>query len=1549
MRLFLLFLAIWLLGFSSLSAQRITSFPVDEGTDIYLDALEDYLLASRNNRIEEAFELFNGLFLSGAFVEEQQLRIMKLTNMMLERRIPKSSGYVDYLGSLEQLKNLGDNPDELFDQYHGMLEQLLASSSFRSSQYDRVVSFARSFNDQRQLSADTRGTYWKVLGGRVSWGFDNSPWLKVDDLDRLVAISNADSMTIIETSIQVDILEREVSGRGGLANWLHMDLPEEVYAELNEYNFQTNRGIYTASSATMHYPEYFGEQPLHGTFSDKIQIGGVRASAEYPQFTSSDGYLEIRNVGEGINLRGNFEIRGSTVYAIGDEGRTAEVRLSIENEAGTEVLRGSAERFSIKQQERVVGNGVETTIYFGEDSLYHPSVTMKVDVEERLVQLVRTNSGADRNPFYHSLNRINIHADYLDIYLDQDSIVVGRPTVSFAEKGDVTFESEDFFSAGDYYRLQNIAEVNPLVLLLALRQQETGNDFISTERVAQRINPRFTTSNIQSLLFELAAGGFITYDVDNQRVRLKPKVEHYVRADRGDGDYDRVTFRSVTDSINASMNLRTGEITVGGVRPVEFNREKRLAILPLGDQITIFGDRDADFDGKIFAGMTVLEGKDLHFKYRPYQIVMDSIRYMDLFLPEQGSNPDDPNMLSIGSRIEHVTGILLLDAPNNKSGREDIDIFPSIQTDGSSFIYYDAADSTAAYNRDSFFFEMEPFTFQSLHDLREADLEFEGKLVSGGIFPDLEEKVTLQEDGSLGFLTSTEATGTEAYGGRGNYEGQIELNNNGLGGQGTLSYIGAEVESEDLRFELERTTASARQFNLEEETGERDLPQVRGQEVNIDWRPYVDSMLIRSVEETPFSLYQSGVHTFDGLLVLTPEGLKGTGILDWPAASLSSQAIDFAHYSAHADTANVRIQSLDADERLALKTSNVEATVDFENQRASFENNGDELVTILPYNQFQTSIKRFDWDMAGNRIEFESENGLEGRFTSIHPDQDSLTFLADEAIYDLNTSLLELSGVDSVRAADATIYLSDGELQVEPGGKVTELTDCQIIADTINRHHVINRATVNILGRRVYRASGFYEYNVGPHVQELELQEIVGQPIGRGAYSEKATSTRAEGEVGAADEFYIDNQTRFQGTINLDATNSNLFFDGIARIEADNLHRPQWFKVGCEGDKDDLTLEVDEPQGTDGYPLHTGFYLSKDRQLVYPSMIQTLDFRKDHPILPIGGVVRYDEDRDRFLFGDSSRVINNEPLGNIMIFDDQNATVSGEGSLGLGGRLTYVQATSFGRINMDVPPPPLSVEEEEEPGDLMEAEEEENNDIMILPDEEEEESEDLSLTIEEPLAPVYPTVSVEAMTGVNMMLPPKLFDIMTTDIKSASFATPALNLVSDPEFYRNAVLNMFPESREREEAMNGMALGVLDIPKKINAYSFLFSRLNFEWVEDYQSFVSTEDKTGLVSINGESINKMLEIHVEFKMPSAGDDRLYIYIKSPSDLWYYFGFRDGILNLASNNTAFMDELNEMKPRDMVIKMDDGGTFELLPVELSTASAFLRRMDSAFTAQ
>ena len=118
-----------------------------------------------------------------------------------------------------------------------------------------------------------------------------------------------------------------------------------------------------------------------------------------------------------------------------------------------------------------------------------------------------------------------------------------------------------------------------------------------------------------------------------------------------------------------------------------------------------------------------------------------------------------------------------------------------------------------------------------------------------------------------------------------------------------------------------------------------------------------------------------------------------------------------------------------------------------------------------------------------------------------------------------------------------------------------------------------------------------------------------------------------------------------------------------------------------------------------------------------------------------------------------------------------------------------------------------------------------------------------------------------------------------------------------------------------------------------------------KWDAEYQSFVSKEKKLGLVSVEGEPLNKMLEAYVEYKMPTNEDDRLYIYIKSPSELFYFFGFKQGILSVTSNNPEFMDAISGMKAKELITKMDDGNTYEIQAVDVGSARLFLNRVKAA----
>ena len=191
----------------------------------------------------------------------------------------------------------------------------------------------------------------------------------------------------------------------------------------------------------------------------------------------------------------------------------------------------------------------------------------------------------------------------------------------------------------------------------------------------------------------------------------------------------------------------------------------------------------------------------------------------------------------------------------------------------------------------------------------------------------------------------------------------------------------------------------------------------------------------------------------------------------------------------------------------------------------------------------------------------------------------------------------------------------------------------------------------------------------------------------------------------------------------------------------------------------------------------------------------------------------------------------------------------------------------------------------------------------------------------------------------------RLLDIVVNDIVAAGFDAPNINYLKDKEFYQKAAHELFEGKEETMKAVDGLEQGTFLLPEKENDHSFLFAQLPMKWDADYQSFVTTEQKVALTSIAGTLVNKMVKAYVEFKMPTNEDDRLYVYLKSPSELYYYFGYKQGILSLVSNNTKFMEEVEGLKKKEKILKMDDGNTYEIQPINPNTAQMFVRRVQSA----
>ena len=1512
------------------NAQRLEKF--SDNKSEFISQLQAFMTAGKRKVMEETYRAFEDIFKSGAFTDEEIKQILQTGNSMLNQRMTASPYFSDYLTALTLVKK-STNGQQQFEEWHALLDGILGDiENRRLKPFQDFLKFSVNFFDGNALRFSQSGTSWIAISDSFTMAYeDKQPSIVFDKLD-LKASRKRDSIMIYQTSGRFYPVTKTWKGKGGKVTWERFGLKDDVYAELTDYQFEANKSLYEVENVKMHYPLYFGNKVIEGKFSDKLIVENAATEGSYPRFESKDGVLAIDNIGQGIKYEGGFRLHGTTVYGFGSKERRALIQIF--DLKDDRVFKGSSELFIIRKGERIVGERVESTLYFKEDSLYHPSVNIRFEIPSKELQLSRGKRGSDRNPFFNSLHMVNIDAEEIVAFVESDSIIIGKKSIT-AAKRDVYFESLKYFRKSDYQRIQNIATSNPIAIMKVTAERE-GTNFIDANLLAQRINSKFTVKNITSLLYDLVAQGFINYDSDNQLVEVKDKVFHYAEAAQEKVDFDVLKIKSETDNTNAILDLKDNSIVANGVRKIEFSTKQKVAIMPDNNQFKLKENRNMDFDGRLFSGFAILQGKDYHFDYDKFQMDLDSIRFMDLFVPdEQQTGSLSPEAYAIGSRLENLNGVLLIDAPNNKSGKDDIDMFPSFQSKTNSYVYYDRETTQGgAYTRDSFYFELDPFSFNHMDNFKAKDLNFKGNMISANIFPDFEETLTLmEEDNSLGFVTNSPEEGYPNYLGKGTYIGEISLSNIGFQGKGNVQYLGASIDSEDIIFKPKQMLASAEKFDLEEDrSGAIEVPQVRGIDVKIDWQPYKDSMYIRSAGAA-FKLFQADNHTLQGTLILTPDGLKGNGLLDWDQASMYSKLFSFGAFSAEADTTDIRIRAFNTD-KLALQTTNVSGKVDFDEQFGQFNANDEFLETVLPYNQYKTSMNEFDWDMDKDLITFRADEFKLGKFVSIHPDQDSLKFEGKRALYDLRTNELKIGGVPHIVSADAFIYADSGYIEIQPGGVMMTLENAQIVCDTVNQHHVINRSTVDILGRKYYKANGYYEYNIGDREQEIRFDNVVGQRVGKGPLSSRRAVTRATGEVTPADDFYIDHKTEFRGTISLNAESKNLKFDGFSRLDADKLPERQWFTISSEGDKNDLVIKFGNPKNYEGSPLQTGLYLSKERAEIYPSVMMPLSFRKDRAIFPVKGVFKYDQPRDQFIFGDSSVVIRDDLRGNRFIYKNVDGSVEAQGKFNLGSGLKYVSIDAAGIAKTTFPPPG--------------AKEEEKDENIMLPDPDIMLPEDSTAVEPEPTPvpkEVERPVLAELMAGINLILPERLYKTIITDFKSSSFDAGGINILTDMNFYKKAASELFPPKKEVDEIINGMSSGFLDMPKKYNNYSFLFSKLPMKWDPDYQSFITTKEKIGLFSIAGEAINKTVTCYVEVKMPSNGDDRLYVYIKSPSELFYFFGFKQGILSIASNNQKFNEEIMALKSKEKIIKMDDGETYEIQAVEPGTANLFLRRIKAA----
>ena len=732
-------------------------------SDAFMKELKSFMTESKNEELIEVFSGFEKAVNKGTYANQEMELIINTSNNMLEHRLKAKPFFSSYIRSVTSIKS-NKCVFLRFVDWHETIQEILANTESRKFKpFETFLRFSDSFFKDNILYASSSGQAWMGFTEDIAIKYDeNGPYVEFEEVD-LVCIRKKNRIKIDEVSGIYYPLEHKWVGKSGTANWGRFGMGK-VKCEFGDFELNVKKSIYTVKNATLFYDDFFNGKGVAGRFQDKLLVENRATEASYPRFESDEKILKINALGEGISYQGGFKLHGTKVYGFGDKDQKATV--SVKGQDAADAFSASAELFIIHKGEKITGEEVSTVLKIEGDSIYHPSVNMNFDISESKLLLTRGERGSNRYPFYSSYHNFNIDTEKIDWNIKSGELFFNEKKIKLGfSNSKVTFESTGYFDVQDYRKLQNVADVNPIATLKLLHKKQKTTT-ISAQSFAKAMNPNFGVQNIERLLWDMVSKGYINYDKDEKIIEIREKAFHYADAAMDKIDYDILKIVSDAEKTNAVFDLKSKSILASGVKMVEFSNKQKVAALPTESQILLRNNRNLELDGQVFAGFGTFEGKEYHFDYEKFQIEMDSIRYFDLFVPSGVvSKSGEPEAWSIASTIEHANGVLLIDAPANKSGREDIRTFPSFQSKGNSYVYYDALETMGGvYSRDSFYFKLDPFSFNHLDDFTEADLHFDGTMVSGYIFPDFKETLVLQEDDqSLGFTTQSPDEGYDLY------------------------------------------------------------------------------------------------------------------------------------------------------------------------------------------------------------------------------------------------------------------------------------------------------------------------------------------------------------------------------------------------------------------------------------------------------------------------------------------------------------------------------------------------------------------------------------------------------------------------------------------------------------------------------------------------------------------------------------------------------------------------------------------------------------------
>jgi hypothetical protein len=1329
----------------------------------------------------------------------------------------------------------------------------------------------------------------------VQWSFDGSmaislpekgaPRFVLGPMGTLLALAKGDTLVVGRTGGEYDYGAERFEGTGGRVDWGRSGWdPSKNYADFDAYSIRLKTPSLTVDSARF-TTELFPD-PLLGQLTDKARVrrrnektGEALDEARYPRFDTYVNRLSMPDLVPGVDFEGGLTVRGAELQGKGNEEEPARLHFR----RGDSLFAVCKSSLFILKADQFSGEGVEASVRMGADSLYHPELGLRFNLAQGKLSLIRTDEGLGPRPFSDSYHNLYVDCSVLSWTKGESRIRLEGPPGSVRSTAVMT--SADFFEPELFREMQGIDPIHPLVRVLN-HIKATGDSTFSSAALGSSI--RLSEEKTRVMMILMAHEGYLEMDLRARTATATEKLFADLANAAGRRDYDVLFFRSEnTGSGHGEISLLNNQLSLEGVARVDVSRDRGVRIEPRNGEVVIGEDRDFSFAGGVRAGNLQFDGSDYDFDYESFSIELNAVESCKLMVNEEEEKDarGRAKRKRVKNRLEYIQGVLRVDVPINRSGRlsKFYPEYPVLVTDEPSYVHWDdAAIENGAYERERFRFVVEPFTLDSLDALGRRELVFSGTLESGDLLPPLQEDLVVMDDLYLGFQTATPTGGYQLYGGVGTFDQDLTLNGGGLQGGGKLDFRTAHAESDRFVLLPDSTRGLAQVFTNREAAGPPPVPEVQGEGVEVLFEPRSTRISART-EDVPLRFFE-GESELEGGLILGDEGMTGDGAMRFKGAQLASGLFRFNRRHILADTASFQLDQR-VEGALAFKTDNVHCDIDFDGRVGEFASNDGETMIELPANQYICYMDEFKWFMDKDEMEMQSsreplddfvidtdEASSTSNFYSTRADQDSLNFLAPNALYDVSEAVLACQDVKFIRTADAFVEPDSGKVVIRRRAQMDPLSRAVIVANVVTRYHRLFDADVNVLGRFDYeaQASTFYK-------DENGLEQLI-----RFAEVEVDTSgeTVARGTIPVQEGFGLSPFFGFSGKVRLSAAREHLEFDGAVSLEAACPETDQeQLLFTAVIDPKDVRIPLDTTMKTPMMAhLGVGAYfrdVDEPGGGPYGAFVDEIRSHNEYRILAATGELRYDKRDGVYQAGTPEKMLQPNLPGTLIELKAGECAVTGSGPVSL--------PVDYGMIT------------QRSAGDVK----------------------------------VFPTgTGIEAALTVGMDFP--FDDAIWKSLAERLQIWPTAVPLDITESTFEPAMREWLGLEGADEVLGEMTLmGAFKKTPSAIQHRFLFTGLNLTWDPGEDAFVSGEDGIGIVSMDKVPVFRRIPGRIEWSLAGT-NGILRIYLHLDDENWYYFEYRNGVMNITSKDQQFIDAITEMKDDKRRIKEGDGRfIYQILP--------------------